>query len=103
MTHTDAKKSLDEKAQGIRDSVADSFESAADTVRSVADDGVSKINDLAGQASKKLDSTATCVRGWAGPNMLGGLRGRVNRQPIRCLAIAAAVGLVAGVTWRSTR
>lgn len=110
MTNTETTKTMEEKARDARDTVADTLESAADTVRSAADtvrsaadDGVHRINDLANQAGKKLDSTASCVRGWAGSNWFGGLRKKVNRNPIRCLAVAAAVGLIAGVSWKTSR
>ena len=91
---------MEEKARGARDAVADSLEAAADTVRSAADDSVHKINDLANQAEKKLESTATCVRSW---NIFGGLRKKVNSNPIQSLAVAAAIGLLAGVSWKATR
>jgi len=97
------KKEMEEKARSAGAAVADSLEAAADTVRSAADDSVHKINDLANQAGKKLDSTATCVRSFAGINLFGGLRKKVNRNPLQSLAVAAAVGLVAGVSWKASR
>jgi ElaB/YqjD/DUF883 family membrane-anchored ribosome-binding protein len=104
MTNIDSKKrEMEEKARDARTAVAESLEAAADTVRSAADDSAHKINDLASQAGKKLDSTATCVRSWAGGNLFRGLRRKVNRNPIQSLAVAAAIGLVAGVSWKATR
>jgi ElaB/YqjD/DUF883 family membrane-anchored ribosome-binding protein len=104
MTNIESKKkSFEEQAQGVRATVADTLESAADSVRSAADDSIHKINDLANEAEKKLDSTASCVRSWAGGNLLGGLRKKVNRNPVRSLALAAAIGLLAGVSWKTSR
>jgi ElaB/YqjD/DUF883 family membrane-anchored ribosome-binding protein len=104
MTTIDSKKrEIEEKARDARAAVADTLEAAADTVRSAADDSAAKINDLANQAGKKLDSTATCVRSWAGGNLFRGLRRKVNRNPLQSLAVAAAIGLVAGVSWKATR
>jgi ElaB/YqjD/DUF883 family membrane-anchored ribosome-binding protein len=104
MTNIDSKKKeMEEKARSASAAVADSLEAAADTVRSAADDSVHKINDLANQAGKKLDSTATCVRSWGGGSLFRGLRRKVNRNPLQSLAVAAAVGLVAGVSWKTTR
>ena len=70
------------------------IETAADTVRSAASDSVHAINDLANQAGKKL----------AGANLFRGLRRKVNRNPLQSLAVAAAIGLVAGagVSWKAT-
>lgn len=103
MTNTETTKNMEQKARDARDKVADTLESAADTVRSAADDGVHRINDLANQAGKRLDSTASCVRGWAGGNLFGGLRKKVNQNPLRSLAVAVAVGLIAGVSWKASR
>jgi len=87
---------IDSKKQDL----ADTLESAADTLRSKAGESAHALNDLAKQAGKKLDSTASCVRSW---NLFGGLRNKVNRSPIQSLAVAAAIGLIAGVSWRATR
>jgi len=104
MTNIEAKKKeLEEKARDARTAVADSLESAADTVRSAADDSVHAISDLANQAGKKLDCTAKRVRSWPRGNPFGGLRRKVNRNPLQSLALAAAIGLVAGVSWKATR
>jgi ElaB/YqjD/DUF883 family membrane-anchored ribosome-binding protein len=104
MTTIDSKKrEMEEKIRGARDAVAESLETAAGTVRSAADDSAHKISDLANQAGKKLDSSAKCVRSWAGPRLFGGLRRQVNRNPIQSLAVAVAIGLVAGVSWKATR
>ncbi len=104
MTNIESKKKeLEDKARGARTAVADSLEAAADTVRSAADDSVHAINDLANQAGKKLDSTATRVRALGNGRMFGGLRRKVNRSPLQSLAVAAAVGVLAGVSWKATR
>jgi ElaB/YqjD/DUF883 family membrane-anchored ribosome-binding protein len=104
MTNIDSKKrEMEEKVRNTRDAVADSLETAAETIRSAADDSVHKINDLADQAGKKLDCGAKRVRSWPGGNLFGGLRRKVNRSPLQSLAVAAAIGLVAGVSWKTTR
>jgi len=104
MTNIDSKKKeMEEKARSATAAVADSLEEAAATIRSAADDSVHKINDLASQAGKKLDSTASCVRSWDGGNLFGGLRRQVNRKPLESLAVAVAIGLVAGVSWKASR
>jgi ElaB/YqjD/DUF883 family membrane-anchored ribosome-binding protein len=103
MTNIDSKRQeMEEKARGARDAVADKLEAAADTVRSAADDSVHKINDLANQAGKKLDCGAKRVRSMPG-NLFVDLRRKVNRRPLQSLAVAAAIGLVAGVSWKATR
>jgi ElaB/YqjD/DUF883 family membrane-anchored ribosome-binding protein len=90
---------IDSKKQDL----ADSLESAADAVRSAADDSVHAINDLANQAGKKLDCSASRLRSWTGPKAFGGLRKNINRKPLQSVAIAAAVGLVTGACWKAMR
>lgn len=103
MTTIDSKtREMEGKLRDTRDAVADKLEAAADTVRSAADDSVHKINDLANQAGKKLDCSAKRVRSMPG-NLFGGLRRKVNRSPLQSLAVAAAIGLVAGVSWKAIR
>ena len=94
---------MSDKVEGVRSRVAESLESAADSVRAAADESATAINDLANQAGKKLDSSAKCVRTWGGGRMVGSLRKKVNRKPLQSLAVALGVGLVAGAVWRSTR
>jgi ElaB/YqjD/DUF883 family membrane-anchored ribosome-binding protein len=103
MTNAECRKSMDEKADDVRARVAESLESAADSVRAVANESARAINDLASQAGKKLDSTATCARTFARGDMLGGLRKKVNMCPLKSLAVATAVGLIAGVALRRSR
>jgi ElaB/YqjD/DUF883 family membrane-anchored ribosome-binding protein len=104
MTNIESKKkSLEEQDQGVRATVADTLESAADSVRSAANDSIHKINDLANDAEMKLDSTASCVRTWAGGKLVGNLRSKIHRNPVGSLAVAAAIGLLAGVSWKTSR
>jgi ElaB/YqjD/DUF883 family membrane-anchored ribosome-binding protein len=84
-------KSLEDKADDVRKRAADSLESAAQSVRAAAND-----------AGKKLNSTAAFVRPGARRETLLGLRNSVRRNPMRSLAVATALGLVAGFTCRST-
>jgi ElaB/YqjD/DUF883 family membrane-anchored ribosome-binding protein len=103
MTNTECSKTLEEKAGEMGTRVAESLESAADSVRAVANDTTAKINDLANQTGKKLDSTACRVRTIANVKMLGGLRSKVNQNPLRSLMVATAIGVVAGFSWRAAR
>ncbi len=89
-------KSLEDKADCVRKRAAESLESAADSVRA----GAGAINDLADNAGKKLNSTAAFVRPGADGEKLSGLRNSIRRNPMRSLALAAACGIVAGVTYR---
>ncbi len=84
-------KSLEDKADDVRKRAAESLDSAADSVRAAAAD-----------AGKKLHSTAAFVRPCAGRERLVGLRNSIRRNPMKSLALATAVGVVAGFTCRST-
>jgi len=97
------KADLENKAAGITTKVADTLESAAQRVRATADEGASTLNDLADQAGKKLDNGATCVRSFAHRKMRRSLRDKVRANPMRSLAAATVLALVAGITWRATR
>jgi ElaB/YqjD/DUF883 family membrane-anchored ribosome-binding protein len=77
-------KSLGDKADDIRKHAADTLESAAESVRA------------AGNNVRK-----TCVNSALGKQrMLGGFRGSVRRNPLRSLALATAVGVLAGFSCR---
>jgi hypothetical protein len=89
------------KTDGVREKTAETLESAADSVRTAGGDGAQAIHDMANDAGKKLDSTATYVRTFANGDVLGGVRDTVRQSPLGSLAVAAAIGLVAGVSWRS--
>ena len=91
-------KGFGEKNFGEKTS--DSLESAADSVRAVGTEGADAITGLANDAAKKLDTTATYVREISQTDMLAGLRSQVRKTPVRSLAVAAAVGLVAGFSYR---
>jgi len=81
---------FEDKADDVRKRAAESLESAADSVRAAAAD-----------AGKKLHSTAAFVRPGAKRERLVGLRNSVRRNPMRSLALATAVGIVAGFTCRA--
>ncbi len=89
-------QSLEDKADRIRERAAESLESAAQSVRAGAD----AIGDLADDAGRKLNSTAAFVRPCADGEKLLGLRNSIRRNPMKSLALATAVGLVAGFTCR---
>ena len=93
---------IEEKMDGARIRTAESLESAADSVRAAGAEGARAIGDLANEAGEKLESTATCVRTFTGDDVLGNLRHTVRRNPVGSLAFAAAVGVVAGFSWRSS-
>jgi ElaB/YqjD/DUF883 family membrane-anchored ribosome-binding protein len=89
-------KSLEDKADCLRKRAAESLESAGESVRAGAD----AISDLANDAGKKLHSTAAFVRPGARREKLSGLRNSIRRNPVKSLAVATAVGLLAGFTCR---
>jgi ElaB/YqjD/DUF883 family membrane-anchored ribosome-binding protein len=95
-------KSFVDRVEDVRDRTADSLESAADSVRAAGDESAGTITGLANDAGEKLDSTADYVRAFAGGDLLGDLRLNVRRNPVRSLALAAAIGLVAGFAWRAS-
>jgi ElaB/YqjD/DUF883 family membrane-anchored ribosome-binding protein len=97
-------RSFGDKAEEIRKRAADSLESAADSVREAGSQGADTIHDFADQAGKKLDSTASYVRKTCvEAKLFGSLRGSVRRNPLQSLALAGAVGLVAGFCLRPGR
>ena len=98
----DTKSFCADKADGVRKRTAESLESAADSVRAAGDESADVISDLANEAGQKLDSTATYVRTFAGGDVLAGLRHTVRRNPVGGLALATAVGVVAGFLWRAS-
>lgn len=95
-------KSCEDKANGVGERAAKSLESAADAVRAAGDESADAISGLANEAGEKLDSTAICVRAFAGGDLLGDLRHKVRRNPVGSLALAAAIGIVAGISWRAS-
>jgi ElaB/YqjD/DUF883 family membrane-anchored ribosome-binding protein len=97
------KGDLEDRAAEIRTKVADTLESAAQSVRAAADEGASALSDFADHASKKLDNGAASIRSFARRKTRRSLRDKVRANPMRSLAVVVAVGLVAGITWRSAR
>jgi hypothetical protein len=97
------KDALEDNAEGLRTKVADKLESAAQSVRAAAEEGASALNDLADQAGRKLDSGAAHVRNLGGGKTIGGFRDKVRASPVRSVAVATAIGLVAGISWRAAR
>jgi ElaB/YqjD/DUF883 family membrane-anchored ribosome-binding protein len=100
-------KSFAAKADDLRHRAADSLESAADTVRSAGAQSAGTIHDLAGQAGKKLESTASQVRktymktGFRRKTGFAGFLSMIRRNPMRTLAFASVIGIVvAGISWR---
>jgi len=96
-------KAISERAEEIRDRAAHSLESAADTIRSAGNHSADAITGLTGEAGRKLDSTAAIVRtpSCLRARAMNGVRGAIRRNPMRCLAVAAAIGLVAGFSCRA--
>ena len=89
-------KSFGDKADEVRIRTAESLESAADSVRAAGSEGAEAISGLAKGAGKTLDDGATRVRSFTGIDVIGDLRSTVRRNPVGSLAIAVAVGLIAG-------
>jgi len=99
-------KSFQDKADEVRKRTADSLESAADSIRTAGNESAETIHDLAKGAGKKLDSTAAFVRTsgvFDRGKFLGSVRTTVRRNPMGSLAVAAAFGIVAGLTCRAAR
>jgi ElaB/YqjD/DUF883 family membrane-anchored ribosome-binding protein len=95
-------KAIGEKAEEIRDRAAHSLESAADTIRDAGNHSADAISGFTGEAGRKLDSTAAMVRKpCLRSRTAGGVRGAVRRNPMGSLAVAAAIGLVAGYSCRA--
>lgn len=84
----------------VRRRTVESLESAADSVRAAGDRGAGAISDLANGTGEKLDSTATYVRTF---DVFHGMKCAVRRNPVACLALATAVGLIAGFSLRRSR
>jgi ElaB/YqjD/DUF883 family membrane-anchored ribosome-binding protein len=95
-------RSFEDQTAGVRERTAESLESAADSIRAAGDEGASTISDLANEAGEKLDSTASYVRTFAQGDVLAGVRHTVRSNPMGSLALAAAVGLVAGFSWHAS-
>jgi len=94
-------KSFGNKTHEIRERAADSLESAAESVRSAGKGSSGVISGFTKTAGKKLESTAAVVRGIClRERMMGNLRGTVRRNPMRSVAFAITLGLVAGFTFR---
>jgi|SwirhisoilCB1_FD_contig_111_358992_length_1395_multi_4_in_0_out_0_2 ElaB/YqjD/DUF883 family membrane-anchored ribosome-binding protein len=95
-------KAISEKAEEIRDRAAHSLENAADTIRTAGSHSADTITGLTGEAGRKLDSTAAMVRNpCLRSRAMNGFRGAIRRNPLRFLAVAAAVGVVAGFSCRA--
>ena len=99
---TGRTEAIQETIQRVRGQASESLESAADSARSAVDQGATAIGDLAHEAGKKLDSTAAYVRAYDGEDLVAGLRRAVRRRPVGSLALATAVGLIAGFAYRRT-
>ena len=78
----------------------ESLESAADSVRAAGDLGAAAIGDLAEEAGSKLDSAAAYVRDFDQAGLFTAVKHTVRRYPMGSLALAAAVGLAAGFSFR---
>lgn len=95
-------KSCEDKTNRVGERAAKSLESAADAFRAAGDESADAISGLANEAGEKLDSTATYVRAVAGGDLFGDLRHKVRRNPVGSLALAIAIGLAAGISWRAS-
>jgi ElaB/YqjD/DUF883 family membrane-anchored ribosome-binding protein len=87
----------------VRKRTAESLESAADSVRIAGDEGAAAVSHLANGTGEKLDSTAIYVRSFAGRDTFTSLSRAVRRNPVGSLALATAIGLVAGFAYRHGR
>ena len=95
-------KAIGEKAEEIRDRAAHSLENAADSIRNAGSQSADAITGITGGAGRKLDSTAAMVRNpCLRSRAMSGFRGAVRRNPMRFLAVAVGIGLVAGFSCRA--
>ncbi|HVV45844.1 MAG TPA: hypothetical protein VHC72_11595 [Bryobacteraceae bacterium] len=95
-------KAISEKAEEIRDRAAHSLENAADTIRNAGSQSADAITGFTGGAGRKLDTTAAMVRNpCLRSRAMSGFRGAIRRNPMLSLALAAAIGLVAGISCRA--
>jgi ElaB/YqjD/DUF883 family membrane-anchored ribosome-binding protein len=88
--------------EDVRKRTAETLESAADSVRAAGHEGADALKNFATDAGGRLDSTADYVRTFAGGDVLGNLRHKVRGNPVGSLAVASAIGLVAGICWRGS-
>ena len=86
-----------ESLESAADSVRSAGDQAADSVRTAGHQGAAAINGLANDAGERLDSTANSVRTF---DMFGEVKRAVRHKPFESLALATAVGLVAGFSLR---
>lgn len=102
-SNTERASPMEEMIDTVRESTAESIESAAESVRAAGNQGAQAISGLANDAGEKLDSTADYVRNLATGDMFGEFRQNVCRHPVASVTLAAAIGLLAGVTCRRSR
>lgn len=88
---------LTDKIEQVRQGAADSFESAADSVRATAEHGREAIDKVAQGAAERLDATAKVVREYS---PVGSLRNIVRENPGIAVCVGVAVGLFAGLSLR---
>lgn len=85
---------LENKAEQLRNTAADSLADAADSVRRAGAGSAENITELTDGAGRKLDCAATYVRTFGN---LESLRNRVRKNPVESVSVAMALGLVTGI------
>ncbi|HVY94998.1 MAG TPA: hypothetical protein VHA14_19685 [Bryobacteraceae bacterium] len=95
-------RAIGDRAEEIRERAAHSLENAADTIRDAGNHSADAITGFTNEAGRKLDSTAAVVRKpCLRSRAMTEIRGVIRRNPMASLAIAAGIGLIAGISCRA--
>ena len=97
---TGKAETIQEEMNGFRQHAAESFEDAAESVRSAGDQGAAALSDLTNGAGERLDAGATLIRNFDEDDLIADLRRAIKRNPVGSLALGAAIGLIAGFALR---
>jgi len=86
---------------GVKQRVADSLHSAAETIQSkAAQNQPSTLSNYANNAAEWLDDTSSYIRNADSQRIKSDIQTQVRRNPGRSLLIAGAAGLLLGVLIR---
>ncbi|HVW08971.1 MAG TPA: hypothetical protein VHC90_10330 [Bryobacteraceae bacterium] len=95
-------KAISDRAEEIRERAAHSLENAAESIRGAGNQSADTITNFTNEAGRRLDTTASIVRKpCLRSRAMTGFRGAIRRKPMRSLALAVAIGIVAGFSCRA--